>query len=422
MSVDRPIRYDAPIAISAFLYAGGLVILSMLPRHTATLLEGLRWLAFPVGGAALVGSAGLATRSLKRVAPQSGVGTGLRVFAMIAGGVFAAIGLLLGADLASTYTCCPGYHGLASYFGLLIIAGLSISVAVVFVPITFAVLLHSSARSAIRNSTLAGLTAALLPCAVSLATAPRYYQDIGNWLSAAGSVLAVGLLVIGIFALWLFRSSGGPLVLPLLPLAAVTLVIGSGVTFQSVLLPPDGPTSSVRATSQSIVVIAPAGHPDVVREVNSYQAEYSLLAQRAGLPIAAATFVVEFDSVSTRPSMLAAGQWPISMSLSDTPGQRLQRFRQAAAYALTYDYGFPSYQPYAAFEQWLLDPAATRPISDICRSQTAEAPFAAAERNGGIIAAQSLMHQLSPGPLDVYRHPFTDAQWLARAQAVCSSS
>src|SRR6202049_3717071 len=107
MSVDRPIRYDAPVAISAFLYAGGLVILSMLPRHTATLLEGVRWVAFPVRGGALVWCAAFATRSLKTGGPRSGVGTGLLVFAMIAGGVFAAIGILLGADLASTYTCCP---------------------------------------------------------------------------------------------------------------------------------------------------------------------------------------------------------------------------------------------------------------------------------------------------------------------------
>jgi hypothetical protein len=421
--VDRANRYDAQIAFSAFLYAGGLLILSMLPRHTASLLEGLRWPAFPVGGAAVVGSAGIATQSLKRVAPRSGVAAGLRVFAMVTGVVCAAIGLLLGADLVSTYTCCPGYHGLASYFGLLIVAGLSISVAVVFVPITFAVLLGSTERSVTRNSTLVGLTAALLPSAVSLATAPRYYQDIGNWLSAAGSVLTVGLLVIGILALWHFRSSGWPLVLPLLPLAAVTLLMGSGVAWQSASLPSDSPATSVRATSRSIVLVAPTGHSEVVREVNSYQAEYNLLARRAGLPIDAATFVITFDSVSSRPTTLAAWQWPISMSLSQTPGQRLQQFRQAAAYALTYRFGLPAYEPYAAFEQWLLDPAApTRSISEICQSQLAEAPFASAERNGGISAAQALMHQLSPGPFDPGRQPITDDQWLARTQAVCSSS
>ncbi len=422
MSVDRSIRYDAAIAISAFLYAGGLLILSMLPRHTATLLEGLRWLTFPVGGAAVVGSAGLAARSLKRLAPRSDVGTGLRLFAMVAGGVFAAIGLLLAADLALVYTCCPGYHGLASYFGLLIIAGLSISVAVVLVPITFAVLLRSSARGATRTSTLLGLTAALLPTAASLATAPRYYQDIGNWLSAAGSVLTLGLLVTGIIALWQFRSSGGPLVLPLLPLGAVTLLMGTGVAFQSVSVPADSPATYVRARSQSIVLIAPTGHLDVVREVNSYQAEYNVLARRAGLPIDAATFVVTVDSVSTRPTTLAAWQWPISISLSDTPGQRLQQFRHAAAYALTYRYGAPQSEPYAAFEQWLLDQAPNRSISDVCRSDPAEVPFAAAERNGGIRAAQNLMHQLSPGPFDPNRQPINDTQWLARAQAVCSSS
>jgi len=318
------------------------------------------------------------------------------------------------------YTCCPGYYGLAAYFGLLIVAGLAFFVAVVFVPIAFGVLFRSPGRKVVRYSTLAGLTAGLLPAVISLVTAPHFYQDTGNWISGEGSLLTVGLIAIGIVLLC-FGSWANRLSFPLLPVAIATVLFASGVTFQTVVAPPDNPALTVRSTSQSITLIAPAGHNEVLAEVNAYQTAYRLIADRAGLPITTATFVIAFDSASTRSVAVADAQWSVSMSLADTPAQRLERFRHAAGGALTYGYGQPSSQPYAAFQLWLLDQPA-HPLSEVCQASVTEAPFAAAEKMGGVTAAQALMHQLSPGGLDPNRQPFTDAQWLARAQATCASS
>ncbi|MDQ6709940.1 MAG: hypothetical protein M3Z11_05220 [Candidatus Dormibacteraeota bacterium] len=317
------------LCAATYLYVVGLAVLAMGPRHMLDAFGLNLWWVVVAGAIAVLASALLSMISLLRSRPA-----GFRFALLMIGIVLASITLLLGSLLALAYATSPGYGPLAAYFLLLALGGLSVALAAVYVPVVAAALLARRAeRAQAWESVRLGLLLGLVPAGLAVLLAPRHYQDIGRpaTVTVLWTVLSVGL-TLGLVLPLIVSLVGRARPLPFPPAHSVALSCGVLLVitaYQTFVLPPDDPSAFAERDSQAVRVIAPPGHPELLREVTGYQQAWDQIRSQGGVPDL--IFDVRFDGVvALRPRRPADGESDINVKVAQSPEERLALFAKAA--------------------------------------------------------------------------------------------
>jgi hypothetical protein len=416
---SAPTAIPRGLALSAYLYLAGLTLISLLPRHAD---GGPGALAYPLGVLLLIIAAGLMVPAWwqlgreRRVLSEASAG-----LAALAVGGLVLLGAAAIGDKRNAYPAII----LGFWVSLAAVAAMA-----VFIPAAFrGILWVAESAPAASRAGRTGLALAMVPLATSVASAPHFYQDIGSpWASAAGlatvAFTAAGVLVI--------------LAVPQLPLRLVDRVprlsgralivlatILAGLAGCQAVLPlPDRPGLYLERRSAAIDLIAPPGHPEILSEVDAWQRAYEGLAQRAGVPAARVAFRVTFEEVNEDRLRPLGNPMPypdgVMLTLSQTPAVRLEAFRARAAQALARTAVVSYRRPNEAFQRWLLDRDAGRPLPEACQAVPDEVPLLIAERQGGLAAVRALIEEMRADPSVVVQQT-RDAVWAAKVAAACAS-